>query len=233
MKRLLTIVALILTVAPAAFSLPSIQLAIDGAEWDAATETWITSASTFDLYVIGKAGLNDVHVSMALGDFAPGDDPNTAGVSIGGVGTVDPFVYGYAPASYFPSSWNGGNNDLPKHDIFPAWYTEFNAGDFGAVGGLGNVNPDSAAAAGESLWLPTDGYIAGGNHIGEFRKFTISVSGSAAVHFDAYTLNDDGTIDKFAPFSHDAGTTSVPEPATMLLVGLGLAGAGVYRKFRR
>ena len=37
---------------------------------------------------------------------------------------------------------------------------------------------------------------------------------------------------EFAPFSHD-GEAVIPEPATMLLFGLGLAGAGIVRRFKK
>ena len=68
--------------------------------------------------------------------------------------------------------------------------------------------------------------------MGEIKMFTLSVTGAVALHFDAYTLNADGTIDEFAPFSHDAEFL-VREPATMLLFGIGIAGAGVVRRFRK
>ncbi|MFH2058959.1 MAG: PEP-CTERM sorting domain-containing protein [Pseudomonadota bacterium] len=56
------------------------------------------------------------------------------------------------------------------------------------------------------------------------------------IHFDLNTKKADGSVDKFAPFSHDAESGGgdghqVPEPATLFLMGLGLLGmAGVSRK---
>ena len=231
MKKLMMVLLVSLVAAPAVFSFPVLQLYVDGGTYDAATETWVTAASTFDLYVIGNAVMSDVMVSMAL-DLDQSVDPNGS-VSVNvqgtkyGVTDYSSWTYGYAPLSNDPSSWDGGNDDLQTHGVYPAWFSQFNAGDFDLVGAIGDVQPPST-------WNPTMGYLPAGNpHLGEFRKFTISLAGAGGVgvHFDAFTLNPDGTIDKFAPFSHDA--EAVPEPASMLLFGLGLAGVGVFRARRK
>jgi hypothetical protein len=205
-------------------AVPPLQLYIDGATYDPTTETWISFENDFDLYVIGNGNLSDVLVSMAL-STPEGIDPNgDVSIDVNG-STYGSWTWGYAPLSNDPSVWDGGDDDLQTHGIYPAWYTEFSAGDFTEVGGIHDVQPPST-------WNPTMGYIPGGNHLGEYKMYSISVTGDAFVHFDAYTTNSDGTINKFAPFSHDAGT-GIPEPATMLLFGLGLAGAGVVRKLRK
>lgn len=231
MKKLLILSAiLVLAFGSTSQAIPDLQVWIDGATYDESTQTWVTGATTFDLYIIGTAGLTDVKVSMALGDYAEFDDPNAAGVSVSGVGAYNPWVWGYAPSTFFPDTWDGGSSDLAKHGIFPAWFTEFNAGDFADMGGLGNTNQDDANLNSEPFWFPTDGYIGSSNHRGEFKKFTITLSNTGAVHFDAYTLLSSGKIDKFAPFSHDA--EAVPEPTTAILFGLGMGGAALVRRFR-
>jgi len=234
MKKVLIALTALLFFAPSLFAVPRLQLYIDGATYDDATETWVTSASTFDLYVIGNGTYDEVFVSMALEGLGELGDPSGSGVDVNGVSyPTGSWTWGYAPLSNVAATWNGGQ-DLPKHDIYPAWYTEFSAGAFSEVGGIGDVVADSAAAHGDPYWLPTDGYIPGGNHLGEYKKFTVSVSGAYGVHFDAYTIADDGTIEYFAPFSHDASYGGkVPEPATMLLFGIGLAGTGIVRRLRK
>ncbi len=231
MKTLVMLLLVMLVAVPAAFSFPVLQLYIDGANYDAASETWVTTASSFDMYVIGNAVMNDVMVSMAL-DLDQAINPNgDVSVNVQGTKTgitdYSSWTYGYAPLSFDPASWDGGNDDLQTHGVYPAWFSEFNAGDFSLVGAIEDIQPPST-------WNPTMGYLPSGNpHLGQIRKYSINVTGGIGVHFDAYTLNADGSIDKFAPFSHDAGTSPVPEPASMLLFGLGIAGAGVVRAIRK
>ena len=232
-KLMLAILAIVFIV-PSAFALNPLQLYIDGGTYDFATQTWVTTSSTIDLYVVGNAVMEDVIISVALSndEFDEYTDPNGT-ASISGLTKRNPtsadWVYGYSPFDNFYSIWNGGG-DLPPHSIYPAWFSEFDAGNFGLVGGIGNTQPDEPdffdAAAG---YIPLSG---NSKNLGEIKKFTIDVTGAASAHIDAYTVGADGTIQYFAPFSHDA-EFSVPEPATVLLFGLGLAGAGIVRRFKK
>ena len=67
-----------------------------------------------------------------------------------------------------------------------------------------------------------------------FDEFVIDMSNlspEVGLHFDLYALADDGTkIAYKAPFSHDAGGTPVPEPATLVLLGSGLTALAMFRR---
>lgn len=214
--------ALFLLASPS-FAIPNIQLFVDGI-YDTATETWVVTDGTFDIYVIGANGsYSDIYISMALG-FAKSDNPNgTVSVDVDGT-TYNSWEYGYAPLATV-ATWDH-SDDLAKHGIFPAWFTEFNAGSFGQVGGVGDVQPDP------TYWNPaTEGYLASAKAQGEIKVFSIEVTGTAYLHFDAYTENADGSIADFAPFSHDAAL--VPEPTSLALFGIGLIGYGIRRRFKK
>jgi hypothetical protein len=220
MKRILLLFTMLVFGAfGSANAVPDLQLFVAGGTYDQGTETWVTNASTFDLYIIGaNQAMSNVMVSMALNmPFA--DDPNgVAGIDVNGT-PYNSWVYGTP-------------NLLPPHDIFPTWYSEFNSGDYGLVGGVGDVG-------GPDYYDPsTQGYLASSHALGEFKRFTISISGADYAHFDAFFYfqgSNDRTRIKFAPFSHDAESHDgvIPEPCTLTLLGLGSLGMGLIRKFRK
>ncbi len=98
---------------------------------------------------------------------------------------------------------------------------------------VGDVQP------GDDFWDPTINGPGPANAEGQFKVFNLSIDAplGTSVHFDAYTILDhiilDHEIDEFAPFSHDASTTIVPEPGTILLMSTGLLGLGLSAIRRR
>lgn len=234
MKKFLLTALFVIALASTSFAFPELQLYIDGATYDAGSETWITDASSLDLYVISNMDLDNVLISIALDktEFTEFDNPDgIASANIGGTYLND-WTWGDAPLATVDPDLPG-DGDLAGHGIYPSWYAEFNAGNFRVAdgGGIGDVQPDAFG----DHFDPSAGYLdpQNANQLGEIKKFSVDLAGAFSFHFDAYSLNPDGSIAHFAPFSHDAGSTHTPEPATMLLFGLGLAGAGVYRKFKR
>ncbi|MCX6825995.1 MAG: choice-of-anchor N protein [candidate division Zixibacteria bacterium] len=220
MKKTLLLIAITIFLAgSSAFAIPDLQLFIADATYDQASDTWVTNSPIFDLYIIGaNTVMSNVMVSMAL-NLPQVEDPNGS-VAIGVNGT--PY-----------NSWTYGTpNLLPPHGIYPAWYNQFNSGNYGLVGGVGMTIPPS-------LYNPaTQGYLnpCPGHPLGEFKKFTISISGTDYAHFDGFFYfgnNNGNTKIKFAPFSKDAEYSAVPEPATLALFGLGTLGMGIVRKFRK
>jgi hypothetical protein len=229
----LTIFSIVVLTA-SAFAVPDIQIFIDGATYDWGDQTWVaTTTGAVDVYVISANDAKaDIIVCLALGDT---DDPSAMTVDFGGT-VVNPgdWVYGN-PA--LPPVWDPGG-DLAPHSIYPTNFAEIHTGPYGLGQMVGDVQPDTLN--GGVYWDPTptpEFPGAPANRPGDWRMFTMDISGpvGSSVHIDAYTLNPDGSIDRFAPFSHDGTTTLVPEPGTIVLMGSGLIGLGLraYRKRKR
>lgn len=236
MKKFLLTALLVTALASTSFAFPELQLYIDGATYDAGSQTWVASGQNIDLYVIANMDLDDVLVSIALdqNEYTSSMNPDgIASATFDGSTVINDWTWGDAPLATVDPDPNN-LKDLAGHGVYPSWYAEFNAGNFRVAdgGGIGDVEPING-----TYFDPSAGYLdpANTNQLGQFKKFSVSLAGAMSFHFDAYTLNEDGSIQYFAPFSHDAGTTTThtPEPATMLLFGLGLAGAGVYRRFKK
>ena len=221
------VLGLVLGGATAASAVPTLQLYIDGATYDPISETWVTNATTFDLWVLGVSPVSDVKLSMAYvtgesgsitltpttaGDFAPpagDDDTSTPAAPVLSFSSAD----GGIPVQ-------GDLTPLPTHGIYGPGvsFLEFNLGNFtltdspiGDYQGIPSSFPD----------------------VGQINVYTVTLTGfDSGVHFDAYdhtVTGKDGAQVKyvFAPFSHDA---QVPEASTLLLLGSGLALAALRRR---
>jgi len=229
MKKILLVVTIGLMIAPAANAVPDLQLFIAGATYDFDDETWVlTTSGSVDLYVISAKEIHsDIIVSMALSGFAESDNPDGI-VSISGFGgpDIDDWTWGYAPLASAPG-WDQ-NEDLPPHGIFPTWFAEAHTGLYDMSQMVGDAIP------GADFWDPTINGPGPANAHGRYKIFSLSIGApvGTAVHFDAYTMNGDA-LAEFAPFSHDAAASIIPEPGTILLMSTGLLGLGLSAIRRR
>jgi len=221
-----------------ASALPVLQLDIAGGGYDYATETIVTSSDTFTLYALIKPDSNNtlsdtyfisaaltpqVHSGANLGSFV--FNGTTVNVTSG-------MSYGVPPLEAALSADPG---DLPTHSVFPTYFREFGF-QFNSANRIASYNSQDRAQDGGAI---NTAYKSNGSMY--YAMFDVDVSSLAQgyeVHFDLYNTkvkNGDIDVTKFAPFSHDAQTTShsVPEPATLLLMGSGLTGLYFSRKLKR
>ncbi|GAB4542954.1 MAG: hypothetical protein Tsb0010_19650 [Parvularculaceae bacterium] len=220
---------------------PILQLYIEGAEYDAATETWILQRQIGDplrLWAIGNTGksnpISNVRIAAAYSQaditgpvnfiFTPTTTGGLGGFTDPSTPAAPAFLQTVSDGSV-PLLTDGGS--LPSHGIYGAGveWQEFLLGDF--------TLEDSPL----SDFINT---FPAPNKPGEaqINVYDISISGLGAgafVHFDLYDSVQSGNKARsvFAPFSHDAGNTVVPTPGSLGLLALGLIGAGAALRRRR
>lgn len=133
--------------------------------------------------------------------------------------TPDPATYGHAEND---TPLMGDESQVPPHGVFPTDFYEYFIGGF-------NTN--------ETVYNYIPGDEEEDTASGQIKAFDISVSGYTWVDIVAYNhviLGNNKAKYVFSPFSHDGGSTPIPEPATMLLVSLGLLGLVYFkRRFSR
>lgn len=219
-------------------AVPLLQVYVEGATYDASTETWVGSGSgPVRLWAIGnvngsggKGSILDVHLSVA---YDSGDSPtiSVTGSTTGGFGGYtdpsnpgNPTQIGGTHVGTLPQLSDG--SFLPSHGIYGAGtsWVEYDLGDF--------TLEDSQI--GDFI---TSFPAASGGLVGQINVYEISVSGTETVHFDLYDHVMAGNHVKvtFAPFSHDGEGNGVPDASsTVTLLGLALLGlSGIRCRFVR
>src|SRR5688572_501687 len=186
--RFLTTAAFVLGLASPALAVPILQLYVEGADYDAATETWtLTGADTIRLWTIGnvdgpgsKGTIEDVKLSIAYdagalptfsltptttGGYGGFTDPSTADAPT----LIQTRTDGSVPLL-------GDGSPLPSHGEYGSqtWWQEFMLGDF--------TQTDSPVADFIDAF-PTAEYT----DAGQINVYEIGVSGyTGTIHFDLY-----------------------------------------------
>jgi hypothetical protein len=231
--------AVLIVASAKAEAYPILQLDIIGGHYDAATQTIVSSnADFFTLVAVltPKANmpvapyLNDTYyISAAVSPEHGPTDSSLGEFSWNGTNylVTEDMTYGVPPLE--SGSATGDPGDLAPHSIFPTFYSEFSfqfspenrTVQYNTADDPGGLTPTTATT-----------------NVSYFATFNITTAlvGSNVLHFDLYnsfirsckrnnSCTYDEDIEIFAPFSHDAEsstTHSVAEPQSMLAMAVGL-----------
>ena len=223
-------------------AVPILQIYLEGATYDDASETWVATFSETDplrLWAVGNVGgeggkgtIFNVRLSLAYAmEDADAVSFDITGSQTNGFGgftdpsiATDPLFVKQVTDGSTPLLSDG--SALPSHGEYgsdTAW-SEYYLGNFTLKDSPGGDFIDE---------LPTPGATSAY----QISVYEISISGTDTVHFDLYDGVQQGKKFRavFAPFSHDGegdGGTKVPDGgATAMLLGGALAGIGWMRRF--
>jgi hypothetical protein len=221
-----------------------LQIYIEGATYDAGTQTWVVeNDGNFRLWVIGNvdgeggAGtIEDVMLTAAVStaEAQAGGTVALDGTSSDGYNGIDDPSDAADPGAGTLSAdgavpITGDGSPLSTHGIYGSAGTSFYQWSLG----------DFTLTDSHIIDFTANNPFAdiGADNEGEIRVYDVTVSGFTTIHFDAFDHVEGGNDGRyvFAPFSHDGeanggGGGGAPEPGTMALFGLGLAGFAVARR---
>lgn len=227
LNKLLLIFFAVIVGSSSAYAIPTLQLDIQGGRYDALDQTIFATGSSFALYALllpDKGGniTDTYYISAALRPKTGPSGGDFGSFTFGGetVRATADMSYGIPPLELYLGKDPG---DLSRHGIFETYFTEFSF-TFSGSNMTQAYNSQDYAGQGPKPYSSGDKMY--------YQSFLVDTSLLAAgysIHFDLYNekfgKGTDIDVKTFAPFSHDANsTTSVPEPATILLLGLGLIG---------
>ena len=231
---ILALLGVVVVGAPVAQAVPALQLDIAGGFYDGTTQTIMTSASTFTVYALldttGRPGMlspatDTYYLSVAIEPLTSSSaDLGSFTVNGTTVNATGGMTYGTPPIEGLLANFDAG--DLAQHGVYPTYFSEF----------AFTFNPLNTSGVYDSQLNPGGIQAGSGLLYAAFQIDRSLLSSPYQLHFDLYNEKlRDGDIDirYFAPFSHDAGTTSgVPEPSAALLMGVGLLGFGLWQRRR-
>lgn len=216
----LSIAAILLALASTANAIPLLQIYIEGATYDSQSETWVTNANSFNVWVIANTngpGSKGNLYNVTLVATAIGGD--LSGMSISGTSTSvvdDPSIASNPTPGI---SGIGAHHSLASHGIFTndnIWQ-DFLLGDM-----VLSDSPIGDATQGE---FPE--FIDGIPNSAQINVYNVNnTSALTSLHFDGFGYYGSNSKNKFAfnqkytfaPFSHDAESLAIDEPIGLMLI---------------
>lgn len=201
-------------------AIPRLQLDISSTStyYDSADETIMTLDPQFTLrtFLNDTDPTGDFFLSIAISPKQlENTNPDIGSFTVGANSySIADMIWGTPPADF---------EELSSHGVFDTYYIEL-AVSFDTANTVATYNTEDGTSGSGSMM---------------FNDFSFNVNGlleGYQLHFDLYEFDTTAkkvVVDK-APFSHDAGTNvSIPEPATLALLGLGLLSIGAAQTTRR